>query len=178
MENKRTKRNPSPPAPIPSKQVSESDAAALSDKTFHPTALVTGGLPGAIGGATMGMAGGPAGVVAGGILGGVLGQIAGDALAGSVDPAYVDSAWGAEYDEHPFGDGRTYEQVREPLQFGVRERIRLQASRDDFERLEPQIERSWNENPSSGGKAWAEVRDAVRAGFERPEGAPTSAPQR
>jgi uncharacterized protein YcfJ len=132
---------------------------------FHPIGNVVGGIPGATVGAAIGAAGGPIGIVIGAAIGGLLGGAAGDSVAEMLNPSEVDTYWEKEYRNHSFGKGKNYSDVRDPIHFGTRERLRYGVEADDWEDVESDLRVKWEKTKNYAGRRWEDVRDATRAGY-------------
>lgn len=132
----------------------------------HPIETGVGAVLGGVAsGAAVGAVGGPLGAVAGAIIGGAAaGGLAGKGIGELIDPTTEDN-WIREY------FGRTGAKPSEDQLAAQRRAYRYgQAAQARhpgkmFAEVETSLRRGWEE--SGERTAWADVRDAVRGGFDR-----------
>ncbi len=131
----------------------------------HPVGTGVGAaLGGAAAGAAAGAFGGPVGAAIGGVAGAVAGGLAGKAAAEAVNPTEEDAYWRESFHREPYYvGGRTYEQYRPAYELGWSSVGRYEG---DFAAVEPRLADDWRARHSEG-LAWADVRPATRAAWER-----------
>ena len=143
----------------------------------HPVGTGVGAaVGGAAAGAVAGTMVGPLGTIIGAAVGAVIGGLAGKDVAEVIDPTREDTEsldtgghhgdQGGEHDSHRGGLDRGSSEDDGPAYgFGARARDRYPDR--DFDDLEPALSSDWAASRGGTGLSWAQVRHAVRDGWNR-----------
>jgi phage tail tape-measure protein len=135
----------------------------------HPIGVGIGtAAGGAAAGAAAGAVAGPVGAVAGAVIGGVAGGLAGKGIAEQVDPTAEDAYWRQEYPSRDYYDENvSYEALAPAYRQGWESRVRYQDR--EWGDVEPELQKSWESNPSGRDLAWEKARRASRDAWDRIE---------
>jgi hypothetical protein len=136
----------------------------------HPVGTGIGAAGGAAVGAGIGAIGGPVGSIAGGVIGAVAGGLAGKGVAESIDPTHEHKYWQENFRDRDYVDvDADYDDYGPAYQYGWESycTIAKTGKASDFNAVEPELGRRWNENRSSSGLSWDEAKPATRDAWER-----------
>jgi phage tail tape-measure protein len=135
----------------------------------HPVGVGIGtAAGGAAAGAAAGAVAGPVGAVAGAVIGGVAGGLAGKGIAEQVDPTAEDAYWREEYPRRDYYDEEvSYDALAPAYRQGWESRVRYQDR--EWGDVEPELQKSWESNPSGRDLAWEKARRASRDAWDRIE---------
>ena len=129
-----------------------------------------GGISGVLAGAAIGSIGGPIGTVIGGIAGALGGWWTGRAISEAAsnfshadDTHYRDAYEGSS---SRLGD-RSYDDVRPAYQLGHLASRNPDYQGRDFEEVETDLQRGWNDDVSRSSGSWQQVRGFARDAFVR-----------
>lgn len=134
----------------------------------HPVGTGVGAAGGAAAGAALGALAGPLGALIGGAIGAVVGGGAGKAAAEAMDPTVEDSYWRENYlaDEH-YVQGFDFDHDYRPAYaVGYANRHRY-AEDAQFEQIEAELEKSWNEVKGDSRLSWDQARWPARRAWDR-----------
>jgi hypothetical protein len=128
-----------------------------------------GGITGAIAGAAVGSVVGPAGTVIGAIAGALGGWWSGRAIAEAVERLTEDDE--TYYRRHHAstarGSDRTYDEARPAYHLGHIAGMNPDYQGRQFEEIEADLQRGWNDDVRNRYGEWDAVRGFVEAGFKR-----------
>ncbi|XXQ67795.1 hypothetical protein ACKLNO_09235 [Neisseriaceae bacterium B1] len=129
----------------------------------HPVGTAAGGLAGAAAGATLGALAGPLGALIGGAIGAFAGGKAGSGVGELLDPTIEEAYWREHYVTVPYYKaGYEYERDYRPaFATGYANRYRYPAG-TEFDTVETDLSRSWNEIRGDSRLTWEEARLAAR----------------
>ena len=132
----------------------------------HPIEVGAGtALGGAAAGFVAGMAAGPIGAVIGVVAGGIAGGLGGKAVGEAIDPTVIDG-WANEYfDTSKVHVPEKRDMLRPAYTFGVHAAYRNPTK--SFGEIEKQLSGEWVSNGPSTDRTWTEVRESVKAGYDR-----------
>ena len=141
-------------------------------KGAHPVGAGVGAAGGAAAGGAIGAVGGPVGIAAGAIVGGLVGGLAGKGVAEKIDPTVEHEHWRGQYSDRDYTDSnRPYDDYAPAYQYGwessAREIDRDAESTRDFDAIEAELARDWNEHRSDDDLTWDEARPATRDAYNR-----------
>lgn len=125
-----------------------------------------GGLAGAAAaGAAIGGMTGPVGAAVGAVAGAVVGAVTGKGIATSVDPVAEDAYWRDNYSSRSYAAGATYDDYRPAFGYGVDAFSRHPGR--NFNDVEPELGRDWQNRRGSSGLDWDRAKHASRDAWQR-----------
>ena len=131
----------------------------------HPVGTGLGATGGGVAGAAIGAIAGPIGAAIGLVAGAVVGGLGGKAAAEGVNPTAEEAYWRDNYEAEPYYEaGRPYDEYHSAYQMGWTQRA---AGADDFDAIEPDLERTWTAERGTSTLAWPDARPATRAAWDR-----------
>jgi hypothetical protein len=152
--------------------------AALGPHEGDPTVAdlvgeAAGGITGVLAGAAVGSLAGPIGTVIGGIAGAIGGWWSGRAISEAVERLTEDDE--TYYRQHFHKSAtrpvdRTYDDVRPAYHLGHIAGMNPEYRGRQFEEIEEDLQRGWNDDVRSRYGEWDAVRGYVEAGFNRRQG--------
>ncbi|NRF67079.1 hypothetical protein HLB44_08810 [Aquincola sp. S2] len=148
---------------------------ATGDVTDHPVATGVGAVAGGVAGGVMGAAaagaaiggmtgpvGAAVGAAAGAIAGGLMGLGAGKAL----NPTAEEEYWRENYSSRPYvTSGSTFDEYGPAYRYGVDAYGRYPGR--DFDDLDADLGRDWNNVRGSSNLEWAHAKHATRDAWQR-----------
>ena len=132
-----------------------------------------GTLGGAAVGAVAGLVGGPPGALVGGVIGGIVGGIAGNDIA-QPDHKEEDRYWREQHQQTPYysetraryADLDYDRDYREAYRLGYDDRTHY-ASNINFDEVEPDLQRKWEQVKGESRLTWEQAKFAVRDAWQR-----------
>lgn len=136
----------------------------------HIVATGTGAAAGTVAGAAIGTAiAGPAGTLVGSVIGGALGaklgHDAGENIAPNIEETEIVTERRLSPNQIP-GGTYSYNEYRPAIRYGEESR-RLYKDGRTFDDYEVELRNGWERSKDAAGMAWADVREAVRDGWDR-----------
>lgn len=141
----------------------------MSDiKKDHSIGSATGAVGGMATGAVAGSVVGPVGTVVGAVAGGIVGAKAGDAIAEAVNPTEYERHFETTYRDAPnYAAGREWSDYQPAYKYGYDTYGEYRGQ--NFDDIEGDLERKWQDTRSDSGLQWNEARSAVRDGWHHIE---------
>lgn len=141
----------------------------MSDvKKDHSLGAGTGAVAGAVTGAAIGSAAGPVGSLVGAVAGGVMGAKAGDSIAEAVNPTEYEDHFKKTYSTADYyKNDRDWNDYQPAYRYGYDTYATNRGQ--NFEAVEPQLERDWDTRRGNSRLAWGEARGAVKDGWHHIE---------
>jgi hypothetical protein len=132
----------------------------------HPVGIGVGAAGGATTGAAIGSVGGPAGVAIGAAVGGIAGALAGKSVAEALNPKDEDEYWRENFAARPYvTPGTDYSTYQPAYRYGWEATARHQGR--EFDEIEPDLRRDWEQQHDTGALGWDHAREAVRDAWHR-----------
>lgn len=134
----------------------------------HPVGVGIGATAGGIAaGAAAGSVAGPVGTAVGAIVGAVAGGLVGKGVAEMVDPTVEDAYWRDNYATRSYvRDDASYDDYGPAYRYGV-ERFRQTDGRQDFDALETDMGRGWDDARGQSRLMWDDAKLATRDAWDR-----------
>ena len=141
----------------------------MSDvKKDHSIGEGTGAVAGALSGAAIGSAAGPVGSLVGAVVGGVVGAKAGDSIAEAINPTEYEDHFKQTYSSAEYyKSDRDWNDYQPAYKYGYQ--TYGQYKGQNFDSVEPELERNWDSTRGESRLAWGEARGAVRDGWHHLE---------
>lgn len=133
----------------------------------HPVGSGLGAAAGgAAAGAAAGAVAGPVGAAVGAVVGGVAGGLAGKAIAENIDPTVEAAYWEENYATRDYVDEDVeYEHYEPAYRYGWESRTRY--DHDDFDAVEKDLERDWDDYRGESSLEWGSARPATKDAWDR-----------
>jgi hypothetical protein len=141
----------------------------MSDvKKDHNIGAGTGAVAGAVAGGAVGSVAGPVGTTIGAITGGIVGAKAGDSIAEAVNPTEYTKHFKERYQQAPYYQAnREWNDYEPAYKYGYDTYGQYRGR--DFDSVESDLERKWDQTRGESRLAWNEARAAVRDGWHHIE---------
>jgi phage tail tape-measure protein len=127
----------------------------------HPVGTGIGAAGGAAAGAAIGAMGGPIGAGVGLVAGAVAGGLAGKGVAEKVDPTVEDAYWRTNFSKQEYVEAdASYENYQSAYRTGYEGRSQYPGKQ--YEEVEANLRRNYEQGKGSGSVAWDKARNATR----------------
>jgi hypothetical protein len=133
----------------------------------HPVGTGVGAaLGGAAAGAVTGTVAGPVGTLIGAAVGAIAGGLAGKGVAEAIDPTQEEAYWREHHATRPYYDSAFgYDDYAPAYGYGLSAWQRNPGG--NFDALEPELERRWNDARGTSRLDWPRARNATRDAWSR-----------
>lgn len=141
----------------------------MSDvKKDHNLGSGTGAVAGAVTGAAIGSAAGPIGSLVGAVAGGIVGSKAGDSIAEAVNPTGYEKHFEDNYTKADYyNSSRDWNDYQPAYKYGYETYGQYRGQ--NFDTVEPELQRNWDATKGQSRLAWGEARGAVKDGWHHIE---------
>ena len=133
----------------------------------HPVGTGVGAVAGGVAaGAAVGTAAGPIGTAAGAVVGAIAGGLAGKGIAELIDPTKEDEYWRENYAGRSYIDPTlTYDDYGPAYRYGVQSYSQYHDR--DFDSIEPDLGRGWENARGKSSLTWERAKDATRDAWRK-----------